>query len=146
LNSEAIIVRNPHAIRPWQHVLEPLNGYLTLAQHLFTNGIKYAEGWNFGPTDEDCVSVGNLVKMFCAEWGETAHFKIQSDSGPHEANFLKLDCSKAKMNLDWKPVWDIKKAIRTIVSWEKGFSKGADPHGLCENQINQFMLDAKAVN
>lgn len=144
LNSEAIIVRNPHAIRPWQHVLEPLHGYLALAQHLFTNGIKYAEGWNFGPNDEDCVPVGTLVKMFCEEWGENSHFKIQSDCGPHEANFLKLDCSKAKMNMNWKSVWNIKNAISAIVSWEKGFSRGENPRSLCENQINQFMLDAKA--
>lgn len=144
LKGDAIIVRNPHSIRPWQHVLEPLHGYLTLAQYLFTNGIKYADGWNFGPSDEDCVSVGNLVKMFCTEWGGKAHFKIQSDNGPHEANFLKLDCSKAKMNLNWKPVWNIKNALRAIVSWEKGFYRGEAPYILCENQINQFMQDAKA--
>jgi CDP-glucose 4,6-dehydratase len=141
LKNEIIIVRNPDAIRPWQHVLEPLNGYLTLAQKLFSEGGRYAEGWNFGPSDEDCVAVGMLVGIFCSEWGEKARFEIHSDGGPHEAYFLKLDCSKAKRYLNWQPVWNLQKAINAIASWEKGFNAGESPRKLCESQIKCFMAD-----
>lgn len=136
--NQEIVLRNPHAIRPWQHVLEPLRGYLCLAEKLFTDGIQYAEGWNFGPTDADCVPVESLVKLLCAQWGSGAAYRIEGDGGPHEASFLKLDCSKAFARLGWKPVWNLETTIGRIVEWNQAYNSGADVKKICEEQIAVF--------
>ncbi|MDR2631829.1 MAG: CDP-glucose 4,6-dehydratase [Spirochaetaceae bacterium] len=115
---EPIIVRNPHSIRPYQHVLECLSGYLLLAEKQYTD--KSLEGvYNFGPDDENCVTTGKLADFFCTAWGPGASWMEQDGSGPHEANFLKLDCSKAKAVLGWKPRWDIKTSINKVVEFAK---------------------------
>jgi CDP-glucose 4,6-dehydratase len=125
---EQLKIRSPFAIRPWQHVLEPLSGYLTLGAKLFTEGIKYSGAWNFGPEDNDAKNVEWITKTICNLWGEGASFSIDTNPQPHEANYLKLDCSKAKVNLDWFPKWDITTTINSIVSWNKAFQKGLRLH------------------
>jgi CDP-glucose 4,6-dehydratase len=113
-----IIVRNPHSTRPYQHVLECLCGYLVLAEKQFND--KSLQGaYNFGPDDESCVTTGDLAGLFCAAWGLGAAWRVQGDGGPHEANFLKLDCSKAKAVLGWKPCWNIKEAVEKTVEFAK---------------------------
>jgi CDP-glucose 4,6-dehydratase len=113
-----IVVRNPHSIRPYQHVLECLSGYLLLAEKQYAE--KSFEGaYNFGPEESSCVSTGQLADLFCNCWGQGASWDNQGDNGPHEANFLKLDCSKAKAVLGWKPRWDIKTAVEKVVEFAK---------------------------
>lgn len=133
-----VLIRNPHSTRPWQHVLEPLGGYLLLAEMLYTKGAVFAEGWNFGPEDCDCRSVELLVKKLCAIWGEDARYEIINNDGPHEANFLKLDCSKAKRKLQWECCWNLDKTLESIVKWSKGFRDGIDVQQLCIEQIGQW--------
>ena len=113
-----IVIRNPHSIRPYQHVLECLSGYLLLAQKQYDD--KNFEGaYNFGPDSESCVTTEDLVNLFCETYGSGAAWHVQGDGGPHEANFLKLDCSKAKNVLNWKPYWNIKTAIEKVVEFTK---------------------------
>jgi CDP-glucose 4,6-dehydratase len=113
-----IILRNPCSIRPYQHVLDCLSGYLLLAEKQYNNR-ELAGSYNFGPDDESCISTGGLADLFCDAWGEDMCWTIQEDSGPHEATFLKLDCSKAKVMLGWKPRWDIKTAMKKTVEFAK---------------------------
>ena len=111
-----IVVRNPHSIRPYQHVLECLSGYLILAEKQYDD--KILEGaYNFGPNDENCIATEKLAELFCAAWGSGAAWRAEGDDGPHEAGFLKLDCSKSKAVLGWKPVWDIKTAVEKTVEF-----------------------------
>lgn len=113
-----IIVRNPHSTRPYQHVLECLSGYLLLAEKQYTD--KSLEGaYNFGPNDDSCVTTGELTQLFCDIWGTGASWTVQGDGGPHEANFLKLDCTKAKTILNWKPKWDILTAVEKTIELAK---------------------------
>ncbi len=118
-----IIVRNPHSIRPYQHVLEPLYAYLMIAQMQYKDR-KYAGNYNVGPDDCDCVTTGTLVNIFCDKWGEGLKWVNTYDGGPHEANFLKLDCSKLKGIFNWKPIWNIDIAIEKTVEWTKAYLKG----------------------
>jgi CDP-glucose 4,6-dehydratase len=113
-----IVIRNPHSTRPYQHVLECLYGYLLLAEKQY-NDKAFEGAYNFGPDDESCVTNEKLVNLFCGAWGDEASWRIQEDGGPHEANFLKLDCSKAKAVLGWKPKWDIKTAVEKTVQFAK---------------------------
>ncbi|MFH2133394.1 MAG: CDP-glucose 4,6-dehydratase [bacterium] len=138
LDRKEIILRNPSAVRPWQHVLEPLNGYLLLAQKLVESGCRYAGAYNFGPVDGDCAAVVEVVKMLCDSWGGDATYRVQNDSGPHEANILKLDCSKARHELNWVPRWRLEKAIDLVVEWSKAYQKQADIMAVCQNQISTF--------
>ncbi len=138
LNKEDIIVRNPASIRPWQHVLEPLSGYLALAQRLYEDGPAYAEGWNFGPSDEDAKPVEWIVKTMCDRWGEGAAYVVDKGSHPHEANYLKLDCSKARMKLGWRPHWDLDGAINKIIEWTLSFKEGKDMKDISLRQIEEY--------
>jgi CDP-glucose 4,6-dehydratase len=131
-----IILRNPHSIRPYQHVLECLGGYLLLAEQQYAH--KSLEGaYNFGPDDESCVTTGTLADIFCAAWGGGASWTAGNNSGPHEANFLKLDCSKAKSVLGWKPCWNIRAAVEKVVEFAKA---GNDDERLScmEGQIREY--------
>lgn len=141
LKKEKIIVRNPLSIRPWQHVLEPLSGYLTLAQRLYEAGPQYAEGWNFGPFDEDAKPVEWIVKEFCDRWGDGAEYVVEKGNHPHEANYLKLDCSKARMKLGWRPRWDLDKAIDKIIEWTHAFKDGKDMKDFTLGQIEEYCSD-----
>lgn len=138
LKGEKILIRNPHAIRPWQHVLEPLSGYLTLAQKLYENGPRYAEGWNFGPDDSDTKPVEWIVKRLCEEWGHDASYEIEKGEHPHEAHYLKLNCSKAKAILGWHPRWNLDKAIDSIIKWTRAYKENKDLRQICTNQIETF--------
>ena len=137
-DGEEVKIRSPYAIRPWQHVLEPLTGYLTLAAKLYTEGAKYAQGWNFGPDDNDAQNVEWIMRTICELWGKGASFSIDTDPQPHEANYLKLDCSKAKAELGWIPKWNIKTTLKSIVDWNKSFLNGDDIRVVTENQIDKY--------
>lgn len=120
------VIRNPHAIRPWQHVLEPLSGYLLLAEKLYTEGMAFAEGWNFGSNDGDARPVQWIVECLAAAWGLEARWRLDADPQPHEAHYLKLDCAKARSRLGWVPRWPLTEAIRRIVAWQQALRAGAD--------------------
>jgi len=136
--SEEVKIRSPYAIRPWQHVLEPLTGYLKLASKLFTEGSDYAEPWNFGPEDSDARNVEWITSTICKLWGKSASFSIDNNPQPHEANYLKLDCSKAKAELNWIPKWNIETTLKSIVDWNKGFLNGENMRILTEQQIEEY--------
>lgn len=140
LNNEKIIVRNPNSTRPWQHVLEPLAGYLFLAQRLYKGDLRFADAWNFGPDDIDAKRIEWIVKTICQLWGKGAAYSVIKSKQPYESHYLKLDSSKAKMNLDWKPLWGIGKALKSIVEWTKGYQDGNDPRDLCLKQINEYSM------
>jgi CDP-glucose 4,6-dehydratase len=131
-------IRNPHAIRPWQHVLEPLSGYLLLAQKLYEEGAAYAEGWNFGPNDEDAKPVQWIVERLTQSWGEGASWVLDGGEHPHEAHYLKLDCSKAKAQLDWHPRWHLNDTLGKIVEWQKNYQQGADMKAVSLQQIADY--------
>ena len=131
-------IRNPHAIRPWQHVLEPLRGYLTLAERLFESGPSFAEGWNFGPNDEDAKPVGWIVEQMAALWGNEARWQIDTGEHPHEANYLKLDISKARSRLDWHPALRLNDALALIIDWSKQRQAGTDGRALTLAQIHAY--------
>lgn len=137
---EKLIIRSPFAIRPWQHVLEPLTGYLTLAAKLYREGAKYDGGWNFGPDDKDARNVAWITQRICELWGNGATYEVDTNPQPHEANYLKLDCSKAKAELGWKPRWNIDKALESIVKWNKVYLSGQDVRKITENQIEEYFL------
>lgn len=138
LAEKPVMIRNRHAVRPWQHVLEPLSGYLQLAQKLFEEGASFSEAWNFGPDDRDAKPVEWLVKRFCDAWGERASFEIDGSTHPHEAGTLTLDCSKAKARLGWRPCWDLGKTMDSIVEWTKAYRDKKDLQQLCLNQIDEY--------
>lgn len=131
-------IRNPQAIRPWQHVLEPLRGYLTLAENLFEQGPHFAEAWNFGPNDEDAKSVGWIVEQMAELWGNDAKWQIDTGAHPHEANYLKLDISKARSRLDWHPALRLTDALKLIIDWSKQRQAGADIRKLTMDQIRTY--------
>lgn len=116
-----VVVRNPDAVRPWQFVLEPLRGYLMLAEALFTHGPKYAGGWNFGPSEEDVQPVSWITERAVNIWGEDARWEVDSGTHPHEANYLKLDCSKSKSALGWRPVLQLPRALDWTVGWYRDY-------------------------
>lgn len=131
-------IRNPHSIRPWQHVLEPLRGYLMLAEKLVEDGPVYAEAWNFGPNDEDAKPVGWIVEQMAARWGNGAHWEVDAGEHPHEAGYLKLDISKARSRLHWSPILRLDDALSLIVDWAQQRKTGADARGLTQGQIKSY--------
>ena len=146
-NNEKVVIRNPKSTRPWQHVLEPLSGYLKLAEQLEENGGEYAQAWNFGPIEEDARSVQWIVEKMTKLWGDNADW-IDDESGhlPHEANYLKLDCSKAHMKLNWYPRWNLSQALLSIVEWHKLKDTDDKYRELCLTQINEYMKDLNNEN
>ena len=138
---QSVNIRNPHATRPWQHVLEPLNGYLILAEKLYTQGSAFAEAFNFGPAEEDAKPVKWIVEQLTQSWGDGAAWHLDSGMHPHEAHYLKLDCSKARASLDWQPRWHLDQALQAIIVWHKMHraSTGTqDMQALCLQQINDY--------
>ncbi len=131
-------IRSPYAIRPWQHVLEPLIGYLMLAEKLFSDGPVFAEAWNFGPDDSDAKSVAWITKRFSELWGNDFSYIIDKDPQPHEASYLKLDCSKAKADLGWNPKWHLEKAMEATSEWYKTWLAGKDIRSFTESQIDYY--------
>jgi CDP-glucose 4,6-dehydratase len=139
-NNQKILIRSPKAIRPWQHVLEPLSGYLVLAEALYTNGTEFAQAWNFGPNEDDVKNVEWIVNTICEKWGNGAAFAIDPNPQPHEATYLKLDCSKAKTMLNWHPRWDINKTIQSIIEFNKAFQNKENILELCMKQIENYFV------
>ncbi len=137
-DNKKVKIRSPYAIRPWQHVLEPLSGYILLAEKLYKEGNKYAEGWNFGPEDSDVKNVKWIIDKICAVWGEKTSYEIEKTDKFHEANYLKLDCSKAKTKLDWYPRWNLEKTIFNIVDWNRAYLRSANVREITERQIREY--------
>lgn len=136
---EPVNIRNPHAIRPWQHVLEPLSGYLLLAQKLYEEGgAAYAEGWNFGPSDEDAKPVQWIVERLTKSWGGDASWVLDGDDHPHEAHYLKLDCSKSKTRLHWFPRWHLEETLAAIIDWHRAYRDGQNMHELTLRQVDAY--------
>lgn len=135
-----IVVRNPRATRPWQHVLEPLSGYLTLAERLCEHGAEYSGAWNFGPMEEDVKPVSWIVDQFVQQWEGEASWVCDQAEHPHEAHSLKLDCSKARSQLGWQPRWDLARATEAIIAWERAYLARKDMQAVTLEQIHQFML------
>ena len=138
-----VAIRNPYATRPWQHVLEPLSGYLSLAENLYTNGQAFAEGWNFGPKDDDARAVQWIVEHMATSWGSRASWQQDGGTHPHEANYLKLDISKAKARLGWQPRWPLASALEHITTWHQAWLAHEDMKKLCLAQIEQYSLAIK---
>lgn len=138
MKGENIIVRNPFSTRPYQHVLEPLYAYLMIVAKQYEDG-NLAGYYNVGPDDVDCFQTGALVDLFVSKWGEGLKWINRYDSGPHEANFLKLDCSKLKVNFDWKPRWNLDTAIEMVVEWTKCWVEQRDVRVCMDAQINMFL-------
>ncbi len=136
--SEAIIIRNPNALRPWQHVLEPLYGYLLLASKMAEEPRTYCGAWNFGPEEKSLKSVGEIADLVIENWGKGSWKSHRDDTAPYEAQTLRLDSSKARTFLGWKPVWSIEKAIKAAVDWYKNY-KVKDMYEFCEKQIESYM-------
>ena len=138
IKGESIIVRNPYSTRPYQHVLEPLAAYLMIAMEQATDK-KYADYYNIGPRDEDCINTGILADTFVKYWGEPANWKNMSEANaPHEASFLKLDCSKARESFGWEPIWNVDSAIRETVAWYKAWNEGENMREFTEKQVRMF--------
>ncbi len=138
VQNKKIMVRNPHSIRPYQHVLDPLFAYLMIAQKQYED-IEYAGWYNVGPDEKDCVTTGRLVELFCQCWGENMQWEDKYVGGPHEANFLKLDCSKLKARFGWEPTWNIQTAIEKTVDWTKTWINGEEVEKEMETQIQCFL-------
>ena len=136
--AKVLTIRNPTAIRPWQHVLEPLRGYLSLAQQLYEQGPDFAESWNFGPAEPDTQTVQWIVERIANLWHEPVSWSIDYSEHPHEAQFLKLDVSKAARRLQWKPVMDLGMALQYTVQWYQDWRNGADMRAATLHQINAY--------
>lgn len=136
---EDIVVRNPHSTRPFQHVLEPVMAYLMIAEEQYKDK-KYQGYYNVGPDESDCVTTGMLVDMFCSKWGQGMKWLNKSDGGPHEASFLKLDCSKLKTVFGWKPKWNFDKAMEKTVEWSKIFVEDGDIVECMDRQIEEYCM------
>ena len=137
-NNKDLLVRSPNAIRPWQHVMEPLSGYLLLAKKLFNYGDKFSEAWNFGPHDIDAKPVSWIVEHLSNLWPGNAKWKIDKNPQPHEANYLKLDISKARNKLKWEPRLNLELALSLIVDWHIAFNKKEDLYKVTLDQIESF--------
>jgi CDP-glucose 4,6-dehydratase len=137
--NKPLIIRNPLATRPWQHVLEPISGYLILAQALYEQGSAFASAWNFGPRDEDNCSVQKVIDLLISGWDRAASWEKEVSDHPHEANLLKLDCSKALTQLGWIPKWELGTAIQKVLEWQKAFQVKENMQEVSLAQINHYM-------
>ena len=142
LNGEQLFARSPGAIRPWQHVLEPLRGYMALSQELFENGVAKAGAYNFGPDESDAQPVSWIMDRLCGVWKEGASWYTENIDQPHEANYLKLDCSKAKADLGWIPAWNLDRALEEIVEWYKSYRNNEDMRQVTLKQIKNYQSES----
>jgi len=140
-----VTIRSPYAVRPWQHVLEPVGAYLILAERLYSEGAAYAEGWNIGPRTEDARNVEFIVDSICRNWGDDASFQIDSNPQPHEAGYLKLDISKIESRLGWQPAWPLLITIEKTVAWYKAYTLGKNALEICLSQLEQYILASKKI-
>ena len=139
---QTVRIRNPNAIRPWQHVLDPISGYLVLAQRVYQDGSKHADGWNFGPSAASEVPVSRIISRLVQLWGRSASWQVDGGEHPHEASYLKLDCSKATSQLNWKPVLDLEKSLALTADWYRAFQNKEDMRAVTEEQIDDFLRQA----
>ncbi len=137
-NSKPVIVRNPLSTRPWQHVLEPLSGYLVLAEQLYLYGDEFAQAWNFGPKEDDCKPVNYILDKMVSAWGKGASWELDNNSNPHEAGFLKLDCSKAAAKLNWQPIWKLENTLDLIVNWHQDWRAEKNMNQKCLQEIANY--------
>ena len=137
-HSRPVEIRNPESVRPWQHVLEPLAGYLMLGERLYCEGPEFGGAWNFGPDHEDCKTVRWMTESLMACWGRSPDWKNQKVQPLHEATFLKLDCSKAKSRLGWQPRWALGEALDRVVRWHREWRQGRDMRGVSMQQIYEY--------
>lgn len=137
----SVAIRSPNAVRPWQHVLEPLSGYLLLAERLYLDGALHAEGWNFGPADEDAKPVQWIVERLTELWGGGSSWKLDRNPHLHEAHYLKLDCSKARSKLGWYTKWHLVDALTSIVTWHKAWLEAQDMRAVTLSQIAQYQTN-----
>jgi len=135
---QVLKIRQPLAVRPWQHVLEPLSGYLVLAQALFVNGTQFGGAWNFGPRDEDARSVKEVINLVVNYWETTVRWEEICSEQPHEATLLKLDCSKARHHLKWFPRWTLEHSVKNIVQWHNEYARGSDMRDFSLRQIEEY--------
>ncbi len=143
---QSVAIRNPSAIRPWQHVLDPLCGYLLLAERLATEGAPFAQAWNFGPDPSFGKSVAEVMQLLVEYWGDGAEWQHRREiDQPHEAMSLVLDSAKATSRLGWVPVWDLEEGLRRTVEWYKEFSLGRDMREFMEAQISEYLIDFRAA-
>jgi CDP-glucose 4,6-dehydratase len=145
-SGQVLMIRNPLAIRPWQHVLEPLSGYLVLSQALFEQGVAYSGAWNFGPNDADARSVQEVIQLLIDRWGCAVAWQQDGQPAPHEAHFLKLDCSKARQELGWTPSWSLERAIEAIVEWQAVFHKKGDIAAIMCSQIDTYRYSNSSLS
>jgi CDP-glucose 4,6-dehydratase len=139
-NGKTVKVRNPLAIRPWQHVLEPLSGYLIIAQLLYKRNLEFSDSWNFGPNNTDVKTVSWIVERILSTWGSDVEWAHDKSEQPKETNYLQLDISKVRRILDWQPKWNIEKAIENIVIWHKSWLKNENMKSICLEQIKEYQL------
>lgn len=138
LRGKEVVLRNPDAVRPWQHVLEPLGGYLLLAQNLFKDPARYAGAWNFGPDATDSRSVVWVVEELCRRWGGEARYRCERGEHPHETGELRLDSAKARAELGWRPRWDLTRALDAVVEWTREYAENRLVAGVCFEQIRAY--------
>ena len=138
LSGKPVLIRRPHAIRPWQHVLEPLHGYIRLAEKLLTHEPRFAAAYNFGPNESDARSVAWIAEQMTGFWGEGASWVVDDALSPHEAGYLKLDSSRARAELGWTPQLRLSEALELLVSWYQAWREGADMHACTLQQIEQY--------
>lgn len=136
--SRDILVRNPYSTRPYQHVLEPVMAYLMIVKEQYED-LKLQGNYNVGPDEKDCISTGELVDLFCRKWGDGIRWVNQYDGGPHEANFLKLDCSKIKRTFGWKPIWGVSEALDRVIEWTKVYFNKGDIAAVMDRQIAAYL-------
>ncbi|OHX20824.1 CDP-glucose 4,6-dehydratase [Chromobacterium sphagni] len=142
---EALVIRNPEAIRPWQHVLEPLAGYLLLAEKLHQQGQDFASGWNFGPYERDARPVEWIAAQLTRQWGQGSGYQVQRDANSaHEAHYLRLDCAKARQGLGWQPRWSLRDTLQRICDWHRQHLADADMRSVCLQQIHAYQETATA--
>jgi CDP-glucose 4,6-dehydratase len=138
-SGQQLCIRSPRALRPWQHVLEPLGGYILLAQRLIEYGADFAQAWNFGPNDQETRSVGWIVERLVQKWGDGASWCLDDQQNPHEAHYLKLDISKARTHLGWEPQWSLEEMLNNTVDWYRAFYQGEDMMSVSIKQIEAYM-------
>jgi len=144
-SQQSVLIRHPNATRPWQHVLEPVRGYLTLAEQLYKRGSEVATSFNFGPRDQDVQPVAWIVAEMVAKWGNGASWHLDKDVQLHEANSLRLDCSKAQAELGWSPSWALENSLGAVVAWHKSYQGKADMRQVCLDQIGAYILDTETL-
>ena len=138
LEGKELLIRHPHAVRPWQHVLDPLCGYLTLAERLWQHPGRFSESWNFGPDESEALPVSTVLERLSELWGPGLSWRFDDGAHPYEAQYLKLDCTKAKAELGWEPQWNLNSTLEATVQWYKAHQSRQDVRSVAEGQIRSY--------